>query len=96
MDIIAKPSTKSLISGKYVCKSRHSLISDPEFAKLHFAQAKTCILIRENQSDFGISRALYLLEPEDGGVFDVEHRWCRSVKEECELCLRNTRLRYIR
>lgn len=88
VDILLKLCTKSIALCKCVCKSWHALISDPQFAKLHFEQAKTCLLVRD-MSYCRISRALFLLEPEDGCSFDTGYCWCGSVKEKCNRCRLN-------
>ena len=70
VDILLKLCTKSIALCKCVCKSWHALISDPQFAKLHLEQAKTCLLLRDMSSCL-ISRAPYSLESEDDCRFDT-------------------------
>ncbi|PON37085.1 F-box domain containing protein [Parasponia andersonii] len=57
-NILLKLHVRSIISCKYVCKTWYNLISDPEFAKLHMLQAKTCLLIRR------IDRTIYIPLPQ--------------------------------
>ncbi|KAL5562670.1 hypothetical protein UlMin_032417 [Ulmus minor] len=66
VDILLKLSTKSIVYCKCVCKTWRAAISDPQFAKMHFKQAKAYPLIRDLYPT-RISRTLYLNEPGDGG-----------------------------
>ncbi|KAF7114619.1 hypothetical protein RHSIM_RhsimUnG0082900 [Rhododendron simsii] len=92
-DILLRLSTKSLLTCRCVCKPWRKLISDPEFARLHFARAEAFPLIRFSSSTY-VSRNLYLVEPpEDSSGFDTEY--CdRHMKLETKLKipLRNAEL----
>lgn len=92
VDILLKLSTKSIIFCKCVCKTWHIIISDPQFAKLHLAQAKAFPLIRDWHSR-RISRALYLLEPEDGHGLEDGYCWCGFVDNECNRCRFNIKVK---
>ncbi|CAL2246454.1 unnamed protein product [Prunus armeniaca] len=74
-DVIIKLPTKSIIMCKSVCKTWCSLISDPAFAKLHFAQAEAYPMVRPVDRT-SVSRNLYLVEPEDSSGFDLKDHDC--------------------
>ncbi|XP_022850653.1 F-box protein At3g07870-like [Olea europaea var. sylvestris] len=62
LEILLYLSIKGIVMCKCVCKTWQHLISNPHFAKHHFAHSKAGILIRP--SDVGrISRMLYFMEP---------------------------------
>ncbi|KAI5337886.1 hypothetical protein L3X38_017157 [Prunus dulcis] len=67
--------TGSILICKCLCKTWQDLISDHEFAKLHFAQAESYPLVRPSNPT-RVSRTLYLVEPEDSSDFDFEHSNC--------------------
>lgn len=71
-------TTKSIVFCKSVCKRWRSLISNPQFANLHFAQAKPQLLLR-NLDSIRVSRTLFLVEPDyaDGRGFDLNFCSCR-------------------
>ncbi|PRQ50249.1 putative F-box domain-containing protein [Rosa chinensis] len=62
--ILLKLPTRSILICKCVCKTWRVLISDPEFAKMHFAQAEAYPMVRP-WGPTRVSRTLYLVEPED-------------------------------
>ncbi|CAI9090440.1 OLC1v1025215C1 [Oldenlandia corymbosa var. corymbosa] len=64
IDILLRFPIKSIIMCKCVCKPWHRVISDPNFAKMHFARAEPCPLIR-TLGGSGVSRMLYLIEPSE-------------------------------
>ncbi|XP_022863099.1 uncharacterized protein LOC111383253 [Olea europaea var. sylvestris] len=62
LEILLHLSIKGIVMCKCVCKTWQRLISNPHFAKHHFAHSKVGILIRP--SDVGrISRIIYFMEP---------------------------------
>ncbi|KAF7831472.1 F-box protein interaction domain protein [Senna tora] len=60
-NILLRLHIKSVLICKCVCKSWHTIISDPRFAKLHFKNAPTEVMIRTNDPK-SVSRTLHLLE----------------------------------
>ncbi|KAF7831446.1 F-box protein interaction domain protein [Senna tora] len=58
--LLRLPITSVLIC-KCVCKSWHTIISDPHFAKLHFKNAPTDVMVRTNDKKH-VSRTLHLLQ----------------------------------
>ncbi|XP_065872257.1 putative F-box protein At3g16210 [Euphorbia lathyris] len=63
VDILVRLSVKRIFVCKCVCKTWHDLISDPEFAKLHFNQGQVYPLVRNSGFTF-LSRMNYLVQPE--------------------------------
>ncbi|XP_065872135.1 putative F-box protein At3g16210 [Euphorbia lathyris] len=62
VNILLRLTIKRIFVCKCVCKTLYDLISDPEFAKLHFHQSEVYPLLRT--SGFTIlSRMLYLVQP---------------------------------
>ncbi|XP_062105812.1 F-box protein At3g07870-like [Humulus lupulus] len=59
--------TKSIVFCKSVCKKWNTLISNPHFSKLHFAQAKPQFLLRTRDSTRS-SRTLFLVDIEENGT----------------------------
>ncbi|KAK7276668.1 hypothetical protein RIF29_17812 [Crotalaria pallida] len=86
--IVLKLPMKYVLFCKCVCKSWNTLISDPQFAKLHFKSAPAGVLIRTNDPKRRVSRTLHLLdyEPEKLGSYDDE-QFClcedKFLKAEC-------------
>lgn len=62
--VLLKLPPRSILICKCVCKTWHDLISDLEFAKMHFAQAEAYPLVRP-WGPTRVSRTLYLVEHED-------------------------------
>ncbi|PQM34482.1 F-box/kelch-repeat protein [Prunus yedoensis var. nudiflora] len=83
-DVIIKLPTKSIIMCKSVCKTWYSLISDPAFAKLHFAQAEAYPMVRPVDRR-SVSRNLYLVEPEDSSGFDLKDHDCNRSRVHMNL-----------
>ncbi|PQM38200.1 F-box/kelch-repeat protein [Prunus yedoensis var. nudiflora] len=83
-DVIIKLPTKSIIMCKSVCKTWYSLISDPAFAKLHFAQAEAYPMVRPVDRR-SVSRNLYLVEPEDSSGFDLKDHDCNRCRVHMNL-----------
>lgn len=81
IDILSRLPTKSIVFCKSVCRSWRNLISDPQFAKNLFAQAKPQILLHVLDST-RIWRTLFLVEPdeEDGLGFDLKE-YCRCHRK---------------
>ncbi|KAG5564504.1 hypothetical protein RHGRI_000625 [Rhododendron griersonianum] len=92
-DILLRLSTKSLLTCRCVCKPWRKLISDPEFARLHFARAEAFPLIRFSSSTY-VSRNLYLIEPpEDSSGCDREYCDCHmKLETKLKIPLRNAEL----
>ena len=84
VEILLKLSAKSVVACKSVCKAWHGLISDPQFAELHFAQAKPCALVRTEEKT-RISRALYVVDPEDVRGFDFGECSCEEATSEWDV-----------
>ncbi|XP_062104619.1 F-box protein At3g07870-like [Humulus lupulus] len=84
--LLALP-TKSIVFCKSVCKKWRNLISNAQFAKLHFALAKPQLLVRTLDS-IRISRTLYLVEPDvqDGPGFDLDCCSCRWKENDNSYC----------
>ncbi|KAF7831436.1 F-box protein interaction domain protein [Senna tora] len=59
--ILLRLPIMSVLICKCVCKSWHTIISDPHFAKLHFKNAPTDVMIRTNDKK-RVSRTLHLLQ----------------------------------
>ncbi|PON96493.1 F-box domain containing protein [Trema orientale] len=74
--------TKSIVFCKSVCKKWRILISSPQFAELHLAQAKPQLLLRALDS-IRVSRTLFLVEPDcaDGRGFDLD-QYCSCPREQ--------------
>ncbi|KAI8545944.1 hypothetical protein RHMOL_Rhmol07G0076900 [Rhododendron molle] len=71
MSILLRLPTKRLLVCRCVCKTWRNIISDPQFAKLHFSKAEAFPLVR-SLSPTHISRNLYLVEPpEHSSGFDL-------------------------
>ncbi|XP_058225945.1 F-box/kelch-repeat protein At3g06240-like isoform X2 [Rhododendron vialii] len=69
--ILLRLPTKRLLVCRCVCKTWRNIISDPQFAKLHFSKAEAFPLVR-SLSPTHISRNLYLVEPpEHSSGFDL-------------------------
>ncbi|CAB4273107.1 unnamed protein product [Prunus armeniaca] len=83
-DVIIKLPTKSIIMCKSVCKTWCSLISDPAFARLHFAQAEAYPMVRPVDRT-SVSRNLYLVEPEDSSGFDLKDHDCNRSRVHMNL-----------
>ncbi|ONI16633.1 hypothetical protein PRUPE_3G112000 [Prunus persica] len=83
-DVILKLPTKSIILCKSVCKTWYSLISDPAFARLHFAQAEAYPLVRPVDGR-SVSRNLFLVEPEDTFGFDLKDHDCNRSRVHMNL-----------
>ncbi|XP_062102948.1 F-box protein At3g07870-like [Humulus lupulus] len=83
VEIFFSLTTKSIVFCKSVCKKWRNLISEPQFAELHFAQAKPQFLFRTLDS-IRISRTLYLVEPDDqdGPGFESDLDLCMPSFEE--------------
>ncbi|KAF7831465.1 F-box protein interaction domain protein [Senna tora] len=60
-NILLRLPIKSVLICKCVCKSWHTIISDPHFAKLHFKDAPADVMIRTNDPK-RVSRTLHLLK----------------------------------
>ncbi|KAF7823357.1 F-box protein interaction domain protein [Senna tora] len=60
-NILRRLPIKSVLICKCVCKTWHSIVSDPHFAKLHFKHAPADVMIRTNDPK-RVSRTLHLLE----------------------------------
>ncbi|PON88010.1 F-box domain containing protein [Trema orientale] len=75
INILLKLSIKSIISCKSVCKTWLDLISDPQFTKLHLAQAKTSLLIR--------NKSFYLFEFEDDRDSNLRYCWYSKSSRRC-------------
>ncbi|KAF7831467.1 F-box protein interaction domain protein [Senna tora] len=60
-NILLRLPITSILICKCVCKSWHTIISDPHFAKLHFKNAPTDVVIRTNDKK-RVSRTLHLLQ----------------------------------
>uniref|UniRef100_A0A7N2L6A9 F-box domain-containing protein n=1 Tax=Quercus lobata TaxID=97700 RepID=A0A7N2L6A9_QUELO len=64
MDILSRLPITSILQYKCVCKTWFNIISDPYFAKLHFARAPVSLLF-SNTADLSIlDKRLYVLELE--------------------------------
>ncbi|VVA40278.1 PREDICTED: F-box [Prunus dulcis] len=83
-DVILKLPTKSIIMCKSVCKTWYSLISDPAFARLHFAQAEAYPMVRP-VGGRSVSRNLFLVEPEDSFGFDLKDHDCNRSRVHMNL-----------
>ncbi|KAG5539171.1 hypothetical protein RHGRI_019657 [Rhododendron griersonianum] len=71
MSILLRLPTKRLLVCRCVCKTWRNIISDPQFAKLHFTKAEVFPLVR-SLSPTHISRNLFLVEPpEHSSGFDL-------------------------
>ncbi|XP_065869574.1 F-box/kelch-repeat protein At3g06240-like [Euphorbia lathyris] len=62
VNILLRLPIKRIFVCKCVCKTLYDLISDPEFAKLHFDQSEVYPLLRTSGFTL-LSRMLYLVEP---------------------------------
>ncbi|PQM40525.1 F-box/kelch-repeat protein [Prunus yedoensis var. nudiflora] len=83
-DVIIKLPTKSIIMCKSVCKTWYSLISDPAFARLHFAQAEAYPMVRPMDRR-SVSRNLFLVELEDSSGFDLKDHDCNRSRVHMNL-----------
>ncbi|XP_065872091.1 F-box/kelch-repeat protein At3g06240-like [Euphorbia lathyris] len=70
VNILLRLPIKRIFVCKCVCKTLYDLISDPEFAKLHFDQSEVYPLLRTSGFTL-LSRMLYLVQPEQN---DFEHK----------------------
>ncbi|XP_057456867.1 F-box/kelch-repeat protein At3g06240-like [Lotus japonicus] len=91
-DILIRLPIKSILICKCVCTSWKALISDPNFAKLHFQQAPTGFMIRATAPHL-VSRILHLLEFEPEMIEnddDGEFCCCKSffIQPECNCHLK--------
>ncbi|XP_027185771.1 F-box protein At3g07870-like [Coffea eugenioides] len=66
-DVVLRLPLKAIIMCKCVCKPWRRIISDPQFAKMHFASAQPCPLVR-TLGNSRVSRMLYLIEPSEINV----------------------------
>ncbi|XP_065872297.1 F-box protein CPR1-like isoform X2 [Euphorbia lathyris] len=62
LNILLRLSIKRIFVLKCVCKKWYDIVSDPEFAKLHFDQAEVYPLIRTSISKYG-SKMVHLMHP---------------------------------
>ncbi|KAL7211814.1 hypothetical protein ACSBR2_014635 [Camellia fascicularis] len=85
VDILLRLTVKRILICKCVCKPWHNLISDPEFAKLHFAQGEAYPLVK-SLAPTRVSRTLYLVEPpETNPGFDLGYCDCYGyLKWDCD------------
>ncbi|XP_016648998.1 PREDICTED: F-box/kelch-repeat protein At3g06240-like [Prunus mume] len=83
-DVIIKLPTKSIIMCKSVCKTWYSLISEPAFARLHFAQAEAYPMVRPMDRR-SVSRNLFLVELEDSSGFDLKDHDCNRSRVHMNL-----------
>ncbi|KAM2527762.1 hypothetical protein TB1_024979 [Malus domestica] len=84
-NILLKLPTRSILICKCVCKTWRARISDPEFAKLHFAQAEPCPLLSLlGPTPTRVPRTLYLVEPEDPSGFDLKDCACAATGNACD------------
>ncbi|XP_059649229.1 putative F-box protein At3g52320 [Cornus florida] len=79
-DILLKLSVRSILVCRCVCKTWRSIISDPQFAKLQYAQAEPCALLRTLDS-------IYLVEPKDCHNFNLGY--CTCDNHTCFRCDRH-------
>ncbi|CAL9011222.1 unnamed protein product [Prunus brigantina] len=96
--VLLKIPTRSILVCKCVCKTWHGLISDPEFAQLHFAQADVFPVVRP-LGPARVSRTLYFVEPEDSsgsflkdsGAYDRYRKRSdfHMTLSKCKIPLRN-------
>ncbi|VVA38174.1 PREDICTED: F-box [Prunus dulcis] len=96
--VLLKIPTRSILVCKCVCKTWHGLISDPEFAQLHFAQAEVFPMVRP-LGPARVSRTLYFVEPEDSsgsflkdsGAYDRYRKRSdfHMILSKCKIPLRN-------
>ncbi|XP_065872136.1 F-box/kelch-repeat protein At3g06240-like [Euphorbia lathyris] len=63
VNILLRLPIKRIFVCKSVCKTLYDLISDPEFAKLHFDQSEVYPLLRPSGFTL-LSRMLYLVQPD--------------------------------
>ncbi|XP_059649215.1 F-box protein At3g07870-like [Cornus florida] len=77
VDILLRLPVKMILVCKCVSKTWRSLISDPQFTKLHFSLQQPCPLIRTLDST-RVSRMLYLIEPETCHNFDIGYCSCNG------------------
>ncbi|KAF7831474.1 F-box protein interaction domain protein [Senna tora] len=75
-NILIRLPIKSVFICKCVCKSWHTIISDPHFAKLYLKNAPTDVMIRTNDPK-RVSRTLHLLE------FQHENFRDRTEYDDC-------------
>ncbi|XP_058225939.1 F-box protein At3g07870-like [Rhododendron vialii] len=62
LNILVRLSVKRILICKRVCKTWRTIVSSPEFAKLHFARGEAFPLVR-SAAPSRVSRTLYLVEP---------------------------------
>ncbi|KAF7831493.1 F-box protein interaction domain protein [Senna tora] len=87
-NILLRLPIKSVLICKCVCKSWHTIISDPDFTKLHFKRAPTDVMIRTDDPKH-VSRILHLLEFQPKNFrghlgYDNWKRYC-IFEDFCEL-----------
>ncbi|CAK7338465.1 unnamed protein product [Dovyalis caffra] len=61
-DILSRLPVKSLFNCKFVCKTWLRLISDPHFAKIHWARSPTTFLIQDTRSRYKESTDILLVQ----------------------------------
>ena len=81
VDILLKVSGKGIIMCKSMCKTWFNLISNRQFADLHFAQSKACAWVRTMEKT-RIARALYMVDPEDVCGFDFGDCSCEVLSDD--------------
>ncbi|CAI9102556.1 OLC1v1000845C1 [Oldenlandia corymbosa var. corymbosa] len=76
LDILLKLPLKEIIVCKCVCKRWRRLIFSSHFAKLHFAQSRTSLLLR-NLDCSCVPRICYLVDPSEISV-EVSYQGCEE------------------
>ncbi|KAH7862439.1 hypothetical protein Vadar_004787 [Vaccinium darrowii] len=104
LSILLRLPTKRLLVCRCVCKTWRDIISDPQFAKLHFSKAEAFPLVR-SLSPIHISRNLYLVEPpehssgfdlrdcyDSDGDYSSDHHFQMKLETKLKIPLRNAEL----
>ncbi|XP_027183902.1 F-box protein At3g07870-like [Coffea eugenioides] len=80
-NIVLRLPIRAIIMCKCVCKPWRRVISDPQFAKMHFELAQPCSLVR-TLGNTRVARMLYLIEPSDVDNYDSfsDSRFARHLR----------------
>ncbi|XP_059650489.1 F-box/kelch-repeat protein At3g06240-like [Cornus florida] len=90
VSILTRLPVKNILICKCVTKTWVSLISDPHFAKLHFARAEPSAVLRTAFNSMFVSRLLYLVEPERCNNFvHCDHHVNMKLETKLKILLRN-------